>query len=179
MSVWNHERTLAATQDWHSSPWDRSLRQDLENLLRVTQYATSSLVLEIYGLDEKWEDGVKCEYEDPIFFVPDDDDDDFDNEGNLPYTVRRARYEVYVAEYNARRDGSESYVGRSMVEIDDASSDEEEERASSESEIDGVRIEKSFDFEYFRSKLIEDFHIEFRRNRVIWPRSDRMNYKDM
>jgi hypothetical protein len=136
----------------------------------MTCCALHNWLLEVDGLDEKWESGVPSEWEGEL---GDQDDEDIEHYGE-PFALQRLHSPA------ARRQYDTSGIG---VGKDGIMSDEEEcnttNTYSSDSSNEGtvyhesegtVKEVRKLSLTFFRGRLIEHFDILYRDGKISWPR---------
>jgi len=133
------------------------------------------MLLEIVGLDEKWEQGIACEYETPEFSLHDGQD----VLTHLPlaiqalYPTSEARRQLDFSQLEGLAEKDEE--GQRNNEDEERNNEGEEmEAADGESEVadandDEVRVVRNLTLNYFRSRLVEHHDILFQQHKLVWP----------
>lgn len=126
--------------------------------------ALHNWLLEIDGLDERWENGVASDWEGEL-----GEHSEADVRRHLPFAVQRLHSPAEIRGFDA----SGLHRGN-----DGAASDDDESDSDSDSETflqgpteddNGVRIVRNLSLEYFRGRLIEHFDIKFANHDIQWP----------
>ena len=149
--------------------------------------ALHNLLLESDGLDQRWEEGVQCDYETTDFNQFDTDD-----LRRMPNAVRELHRvytdDLFAIDHTSIGEGNVVFnaansdygsVSESNESAGDTSSDEDSTNEVDDVIVaeDGVRIVHRLPYEYFRSKLVEHFDIQFFCNNVKWPQCNRVDQK--
>lgn len=114
-------------------------------------------LLEIDGLDDKWEEGVLSTWQ--------------GNEGELDQEelaqIGRLHNPSKARSYSGMEPGDDNEPG------DDDDIEDDNEDTELPLSLDGIRLVRSMTIETFRSKLVRHFDIAFTRRELQWPRRNR------
>jgi hypothetical protein len=131
----------------------------------MTCCALHNWLLEVDGLDDKWENGVPSDWEGELGL--------FSKEDTIrhiePFAIQRLNLNAY--DTSAMGKGNDMNIRN---EYDDDSNDDEsinieEERADNIDE-QKVRHVRKLSLDFFRGRLVEHFHILWSENKLIWPK---------
>jgi hypothetical protein len=125
----------------------------------LTCCALHNCLLEIDGLDQKWEDGVDCDWVvDPDRKGDDDDDDEFDDENSDHANSSDVNeHRNHSAEYEERNDDYKKNDGRAA------------KAPTKISTVGPVQVVRNLSLKEFRKRLVIHFVIACSRNEVKWP----------
>ena len=114
------------------------------------------MLLEIDGLTERWEDGVRTDWENML-------DDDVD----MPNAIRK----LLNPSTNRLIDLSGMGCGNDIEPNNRVVDRTKQKQACLQpSSTDGIVYVKNLSLHHFHQKLIRHFNISFQQNNVIWPR---------
>jgi hypothetical protein len=124
--------------------------------------ALHNMLLDIDGLDEKWVDGVRSDWEGTLGHH-----EDQDAIRNVPFAIQR----LNVTCPNAR-----TFDSSGMGPGDDADPQAVHDGLlplvvdnNNSTAPDGARVVRHLSLDYFRSKLVEHFDILWQQKNVVWP----------
>jgi len=129
-----------------------------------TCFAMHNLLLEVDGLDEKWEDGVISSWQGDL--------GNPDGTRHIPEAIRRLLTPSQARNYNTSGMGVGSEgmrtarAGRQNGDTDDDDGDE----SMVETNLDRHVVVGSLSMRSFRKRLITHFNIAFKRCEVKWPK---------
>jgi hypothetical protein len=130
-------------------------------------------LLEIDGLDVRWEDGISSDWERELGqhdCFDETTDNNIDN-GALPDAIRRLIAPVASRTYDLSSMGrGNDRVDSSLDDMDEAAVEDPAPHELPPIDEDGVTNVRDLSLDYFRRKLITHFDIAFQRGEVIWPR---------
>jgi hypothetical protein len=139
---------------------------DAPDKVWMTCCALHNWLLEVDGLDDKWEQGVPADWEGELGEHSPADASQF-----LPNAIDMLHNPVARRAY-----GSSSRNGRGP-DGDEAGDDEEEDGDGTGTEVEEqadadlsvIRVVRNLSMPYFRRKLVEHFDIQFRKGLLQWP----------
>lgn len=119
--------------------------------------ALHNMLLEVDGLDEKWEDGVVSDWQRHMG----------ENDA-APEAIRRLLTPAQARNYDTSAMGRGSdCVGAA---VDDNRLDDDTDQAAVETDTDGRIVVGAMKMKAFRKKLITHFNIAFQKREVVWPK---------
>ena len=135
----------------------------------LTCCALHNWLLEVDGLDDKWEEGMKSRWERTLGYH-----DLQDVEEHLPEAITRLMspaemraYDVSGMGYGPRRGDEDGVIN--VPNYNPMHLTRHEQRQCERHERMRVRVVKDLSLSYFRHKLIQHFDIAFQRNEIVWP----------
>ena len=136
----------------------------------MTCCALHNWLLEVDGLDEKWESGVPSEWEGEL---GDQDDEDIEHYGE-PFALQRlhspaARRQYDTSGIGVGKDGIVS-VEEECETTNTYSSDSSNEGTVYHESEGTVKEVRKLSLTFFRGRLIEHFDILYRDGKISWPR---------
>ena len=124
----------------------------------LTCCALHNMLLEVDGLSNEWQHGVKSVYE----LEPDTRD-------NLPYALKRLATPGGKTSFDISKMGH----GSDVIPTKEGNVVEDHESVTSmDSDNSGVAVRK-VPYKRFRDKLIHHFNIAFAKNELKWPRGNK------
>jgi DDE superfamily endonuclease len=138
----------------------------------LTCCALHNLLLEVDGLDKKWEEGVPSDWEGEL-----GDNDPSEMERHAPLAIQRLRN---PERFGSREHENESAEPRPLVETGRISEGEDDASDNSDGigdhcDSDGAIYINSLSYTDFRARLVVHFDILWRRHRIVWPGSKENN----
>jgi len=133
--------------------------RDADNIWK-TCCALHNWLLEVDGLDEKWEDGHVSSWQGELG----------EHEGNnrIPQAIRRLLTPAQARNYDTSGMG----MGSDCVTTDaaDNQQDEDEDNNTVETDLEGRILVGSMSLRAFRKRLITHFDIVFKKREIKWPK---------
>jgi hypothetical protein len=129
---------------------------DAADMIWKTCCALHNYLLEIDGLDEKWESGVPSDWEGEM---GQHDDDDIDR----IYALRRLNNPTEARAYDS------SGIGAGEDHVLNQVAHSNEDGQTLVNYVDGCICVRSLSFDHFRMKLVTHLDIAFKKGEVKWP----------
>ena len=124
----------------------------------LTCCALHNWLLEIDGLAEGWETGVKSHWE-----------TEPDNENDIPFALKRLHKPAKARRYDLSGMGCGNDIHSDTDDDFDSDHDDGTDSIVSARDADGKVIVRKMSLELFRSKLIRHFGICFQKKELVWP----------
>jgi hypothetical protein len=139
--------------------------QEAADKVFLTCCALHNWLLEVDGLDDKWDEGVASSWEGAL-----GRHEIHDVEEHLPQAITRLMSPAAMRAYDVSGMGfgEDRPIQDNLPTFDERHLTRQERQYENEGRSP-VRIVKDLRLMYFRSKLIQHFEIAFQRNEIIWP----------
>ena len=133
----------------------------------LTCCALHNLLLEVDGLDQRWEEGVPSDWEGAL-----GDNEADEMAQHAPMAIQRLSN---PERFGSRQHENESEAPRPLVDDDDGSTCSDGENVQLRTDDNGAIYINSLSYSDFRERLVTHFDILWRRHRIVWPRSKENN----
>jgi len=145
---------------------------DKVDLIWLTCCALHNWLLDIDGLSNEWtgeQVATNCESD----WLGELGDHDFEGVSiertNIPNAILRLSNNLTVRNFDASGMGPGSDVATDSFHLLNVEEDDETESQILEKGRERERIVNKLSLKFFRSRLVEHFHIMWSRNKIIWP----------
>jgi hypothetical protein len=122
--------------------------------------ALHNMLLEIDGLDKRWESGIPSDWEGNLGMF-----ETADVQAHVPFAIRRL-----MANSLQTYDATTNHGDDDEVEVHLADErDPNEDVPLAQATVNGIRIVRHLSLKFFKGRLIEHFDIQWGRNKIEWP----------